>query len=208
MAIAIRITNPLKPSLPIDPSLDSLAFEHPPSSGLASVAISFQADGAAMTTSAVLEDGDIAASLQRLEPDSQDPEYVNQQLQGAFAALHTISRRILELVIQELQLRERPRRFAGSHAWALSGGPWKDLPQRILMTGVQLLSAYRLDAAWKQHLQHLINLGEHPLTATLHLQEAQADRGTRFRWIQATTAAELAIKEALLRLEPRLSPLM
>jgi len=50
--------------------------------------------------------------------------------------------------------------------------------------------------------------GDQPLLAAQHLHEARRHRGTRFRWIVATTAAELAIKEALLRMEPKFAPLL
>jgi hypothetical protein len=50
--------------------------------------------------------------------------------------------------------------------------------------------------------------GEHALLATAYLREAKQKRGTRFRWVAATTAAELAVKEVLVRLEPKLESVL
>jgi hypothetical protein len=82
------------------------------------------------------------------------------------------------------------------------------LPINIIATGARLRPRYSLDAEWKDHIQAIFDLHEEPLIAFEHLHEARRHRGTRFTWIEATIAAELAIKEALARLEPRLTPVL
>lgn len=66
----------------------------------------------------------------------------------------------------------------------------------------------KLDSEWCEHIQTLLNLHEEPLIAIEHMHEAQRYRGDRFSWIEASIAAELAIKEALVRLEPLVEVLL
>jgi len=57
-------------------------------------------------------------------------------------------------------------------------------------------------------LERILARQERPFIAYEHLREAYRSSDFRFAWIQAAAAAELGIKEALLRLEPRLDPLL
>jgi hypothetical protein len=124
------------------------------------------------------------------------------------APLHTAHQRILSLITQELELDEHGGLISGASQWSFDGHNWATLPINIIATGARLRPRYSLDAEWKDHIQAIFDLHEEPLIAFEHLHEARRHRGTRFTWIEATIAAELAIKEALARLEPRLTPVL
>jgi hypothetical protein len=131
-----------------------------------------------------------------------------QEMRKLFAPLRTGHERMLNLITQEQELDEPRMLMSGSSQWSFDGYNWVTLPINIMMTGVTLRPRYSLDAEWKGHIQAIFDLREEPFIAFEHLHEARRGRGARFTWIEATIAAELAIKEALSRLEPRLTPLL
>jgi hypothetical protein len=88
------------------------------------------------------------------------------------------------------------------------GHNWVTLPINMIAGAATLRPRYSLNAEWKGHIQAILDLHEEPFIAFEHIHEAKRDRGARFTWIEATIAAELAIKEALSRIEPRLTPLL
>ncbi|MDB0567402.1 hypothetical protein AB6Q13_10340 [Ralstonia solanacearum] len=68
----------------------------------------------------------------------------------------------------------------------------------------QIRSELPLNDLTRQGLQEAIDNGYEPLLAERHLYRAYQETVPRFRWIDATIAAELAIKEALVRKMPSL----
>jgi len=51
-------------------------------------------------------------------------------------------------------------------------------------------------------IQHCIDSGFEPFIALDFLYKAKIEENTKFKWIYATIAAELAIKEFIIRKEP------
>jgi hypothetical protein len=57
-------------------------------------------------------------------------------------------------------------------------------------------------------IQALLDSNFQPLEALRHLHRAERESDPRSKWIEATIAAELAVKEVLMRLHPNLSTLL
>jgi len=139
---------------------------------------------------------------------SELPSDARGALEAVFGHLHSLNRWVFDLTLQELRLYDERYLTSGPREWSRDGTTWHELPHEIRFTGQEMYPVYKLDAEWMAHLQELVRAGEQPFLAAQHLHEARRHRGTRFRWIEATTAAELAIKEALLRIEPKFAPLL
>ena len=75
------------------------------------------------------------------------------------------------------------------------------------ITGANLYLLHSLDTDWQTHIQLLLNMNERPFLAFEYLHEARRSTD-RSAWINGTIAAEMAIKEALTRIEPRLASLL
>jgi hypothetical protein len=145
--------------------------------------------------------------LTATQPDDLQAS-ICHEMQELFTPLHCANDRVFKLVVQELEFDERRVLTSGARQWRLEDSTWVDWPHTIIMTGVFIRPGYNLDPGWRDHIQVILNLREEPFVAFEHLHEAWRDRYTRSAWIDATIAAELAIKEALARLEPKLVSLL
>lgn len=120
-------------------------------------------------------------------------------------------------------IREAVRQFAGllkqelhrydindelidnSHyEWSLGDNQWFLIPQELRATLIALYSLDNLDAITAKSLQEVLFENEEALVATSYLHQARNSENGRYQWIYATMAAELAIKEILVRIEPKL----
>lgn len=165
-------------------------------------------DGTCIVSSATVDDysGLICSPL---TPDGLQlqPEALNT-FKAVCGHLYQLNRQLFALILQELCLYSERHLMSGLREWSVDGIKWHEIPQEIWVTGIEAYPIHNLDIEWMNHLQHLVRSGEQPFLASRHLHEARQHRGVRFRWIEATTAAELAIKEALARMEPKLIPLL
>jgi len=130
-------------------------------------------------------------------------EYINISI-----ALHNATRHIFDLIRQELYLYELRWLTSNPDEWLNNNEEWKIIPWQTISTAWRSHSAYKLDKKWVSHLQLLLDRGEEALLAIEHLHEAERAVGPQFQWIEATIAAELAIKEILVRIEPKLEVLL
>jgi len=87
--------------------------------------------------------------------------------------------------------------------WSLGDNQWFSIP-RGLRVDVEVTSLRNLDERLAKHLQELLLEDEEALVATSYLHQARNSMNRRYKWIYATMAAELAIKEILVRIEPKL----
>ena len=92
--------------------------------------------------------------------------------------------------------------------WSPDGLVWHEVWDFGLSMVVEVSVNGKLDERWQRRVQKLLDEGEEPLLAMEHLYEAYKSDGLRFKWIEATIAAELAIKEMLIRMEPKLETLL
>jgi len=91
--------------------------------------------------------------------------------------------------------------------WSLGDNQWFS-PPRELRVDVELSSLGNLGAITAKSLQEVLFEDEEALVATSYLHQARNSRNRRYRWIYATMAAELAVKEILVRIEPKLQKIV
>lgn len=91
--------------------------------------------------------------------------------------------------------------------WSKDGKEWKRISQR-LKVAVSVTGTLNLDKDSCKWLQDYIDSDYQPFLALRHLHRARKESMPRHRWIEATIAAELAIKEFLIRRKPELTTLL
>ncbi|MBW0933546.1 hypothetical protein [Priestia megaterium] len=79
---------------------------------------------------------------------------------------------------------------------------WKDIPKESMLQMGPSTSPRYLTQEASITIQNYINQKIDPFVALKHLHRARKDEVPRHMWIEATIAAELAIKEFLIRLKP------
>lgn len=88
-------------------------------------------------------------------------------------------------------------------AWSQDGENWRSFPNAIHMAMESCIVFPRFDEAAYRSLQSLLESPDPIVTDSLrHLHRAKNDRVPRHKWIDATIAAELAIKEFLITIRP------
>jgi hypothetical protein len=124
--------------------------------------------------------------------------------------LTTVSRRVLRLLQQELEdptLLPTNELANSKFGWSQDGEIWLPMAVRY-SAAIYSHSVGQLNERSRQIVQKRLTDGEEPLLAMQHLYETHKSDGLRFKWIEATIAAELAIKEMLIRMEPKLETLL
>jgi hypothetical protein len=91
--------------------------------------------------------------------------------------------------------------------WSKDKSKWNPILQaRTLTLDVQIECP--LDTSTSQIIQYYLQNNFTPFYALRHLHKAKREKNARYKWIDATIAAELAIKEFLIRLKPELAILL
>ena len=85
---------------------------------------------------------------------------------------------------------------------------WAAFPARLRATLDQIRTVVPLDSRSVRWLQTYLDEGFRPFVAMRHLHRAENDDRPWAKWIEATVAAELAIKEYLSRRRPELETLL
>ena len=91
--------------------------------------------------------------------------------------------------------------------WSIDKSKWKELPMIICAT-LDSHNFISLDENSTKDIQNYIENDFEPLFALRHLHKARKEGNPRHKWIDATIAAELAIKEFLIRLKPDIKTLL
>ena len=94
-----------------------------------------------------------------------------------------------------------------SERWKSSNSEWRDIPSTMHVS-LENHSTWPLDERAHHAVQEALDTGALPLVGMRHLQRAKYDSQPHYKWIDATIAAELAIKEILCRADPNLRPLL
>ncbi len=207
--LLMRHTCGVQPPLPVADGRGPFTFVQPDSYDSVEIEVQLSAAGDELASRARFN---ISVDLSQRLSELAEPRQVGADDRDALITLTrklaAAQRRLLHFILQELRIEARHTLTyrSGSH-WSIDGESWKAVPSTGLMAGVNVRPLFKVDEEWHIHIQSLLHSHEEPLLATHHLREAQRNDGP-FAWIQATVAAELAIKEALLRLERRLEPLL
>jgi hypothetical protein len=91
--------------------------------------------------------------------------------------------------------------------WSIDGITFRTFPTVPIMS-FSGVSALPLNDHTYAQLREAISHGYRPLVGERHLYRAIQEPVPRFKWIDATMAAELCVKEALVRKNPQLEALM
>jgi len=91
--------------------------------------------------------------------------------------------------------------------WSKYKSNWKPFPSRIYVT-LDDRGFWQLNKETAKDIQNYILNDFKPFFALRHLHRAINENNPRYKWIDATIAAELAIKEFLIRREPCIKDLL
>ncbi len=94
-----------------------------------------------------------------------------------------------------------------SREWRVSNGNWVSIPSSFSCT-IDEFKIQQIDENLCKDIQSTIDEEIKPLLALCHLHRAKNERIPKYKWIDATIAAELAIKEILLRKKPDLEVIL
>jgi len=126
--------------------------------------------------------------------------------------LNSAVRRVLEYVkffLGRYEISDEVASEISTFTWAMdrNSHEYRHSPGKISgKIGVNFQQELNHDIRLK--LQHGINENIQPFFAMRHIYRAIQEKNPKFKWIDATIAAELAIKEALIRKEPKLAALI
>jgi hypothetical protein len=120
----------------------------------------------------------------------------------AFSPVHEV----LKYVLRQHDIKERIHQTA---RWYSSDGvQWDELPFQLMML-MGPSTGYSLHAALDQSIQTFLDNDRHCfMDALRHLHQAYRPDLPRYSWIDCTIAAELAIKEFLIRYRPEWKTLL
>ncbi|MCK4792333.1 MAG: hypothetical protein KAV87_51865 [Desulfobacteraceae bacterium] len=124
--------------------------------------------------------------------------------------LITSVKRVLNAIkycLKHIELEEELLGIKGTF-WSIDKKNWEGFPGGPLS---MVLSSYGLQALNKKSAKlledYLVN-GPEPFLALSFLHRAKRERNPKYRWIDATIAAELAVKEFLILFKPEIEPVL
>lgn len=113
---------------------------------------------------------------------------------------------LLKYHLRHYDLKERSFSIK-SEKWGDENLEMYDIPTKINML-LNATSVQPLNKESHKAVQQAITSGVFPLVAMRHLHRAKHESEPHHKWIDATIAAELAIKEVLSRANPNIAPIL
>jgi len=149
--------------------------------------------------------------LQILKTDEYDMliDSDKRKLHEITSPIRESMRQFVGLVKQELHRSDIRDELIGNLRieWSLDNGQWYAVPSKVTVYG-WVYSLGNMNESYAKRLQKLLLENEEALVATNYLHQARNAESGRYQWIYATIAAELAIKEVLARMEPKLQVIL
>jgi hypothetical protein len=152
-----------------------------------------------------------------LQSDIYDGSKLSSQLQIELSEINVCilqaTRKVLNLIKYSFNQSQIEENLFSSKEkyWSLDETEWKRLPV-ILSSTVDILSKKFLNENSAEIIQKYLNTELNPFSepffALRTLHKAKEERNSRYKWIDATIAAELAIKEFLTRFIPKIETLL
>ena len=195
-------------SIIVDESLKDYTFIV--SKGEQSVGVRLLQDGKNIEAESVVDsfESNILQILRTSDYDKlNDGE--KKQLSDITRPIREAVRQFAGLLKQELHRYDVSDELIGNahHEWSLDGNQWFRIPYGLSMQ-IRTSSLGNLNTATAKSLQELLSGNEEALVATSYLHQAMNSDNRRYQWIYATMAAELAIKEILVRIEPKVQVIL
>ena len=145
-----------------------------------------------------------------VKTDLDLPKSVQGEFGQLFDTITDATNRVARLIKYGLDfadLSESP--FAeGARRWSIDGLDWKPVTRTIHLREEWDPNRVALDAETAHQIQDYIHTDYEPFFSLIHLHRAKNDPDPRYKWIYATIAAELAIKEFLIGKFPELEALL
>jgi hypothetical protein len=137
------------------------------------------------------------------------PEVFEPTYQLICSELNSAARRVVEYIkffLGRYEIADEVTSDITIFSWAfdVNSDNYLEVPRKV--TGNLFFNSQRpLDYTVRVQLQEGIKKGITPFVAMRHIYRATQEKNPNFKWIDATIAAELAIKEALIRKVPTLA---
>lgn len=157
------------------------------------------------------------ALLDELERVGIDGDKLEKRWREPLAEIHNVLGAAIERLLfvikfyldEELVSETQLRRPFGWE-WSVAGKDWRYGPARIEVGGVDVVTVPGYQGNLTSRVEAAVSGANLPLLihAMRHLHRAKLERDPRFRWIDATIAAELGIKEFLSTYKPELESLL
>jgi len=148
-----------------------------------------------------------------LQMDIQDGKTLSQKLQAELSSMESniskATKKVLYLIKYCLNCPDLNDNLFSSKGvyWSMDKSKWKRIPERTYAIIDEHLFL-SLNEITSKSIQNYIENDFEPFFALRHLHRAKEEQNPRHKWIDATIAAELAIKEFLIRLKPDIETLL
>jgi hypothetical protein len=162
------------------------------------------------STAKIQASSELVAALRSERPVPTWNRTLQDELGKQTVPLSDSVRFVHALLRQELRRHEKHTLTSvAGLLWSDNGRSWRQRDdRRLVFTRARGRSLPKVDLRFVRHLQQLARSREEPLFALEFLFAAERLDEDEYSWVLATTAAELAIKEALIRAEPSLKTLL
>jgi hypothetical protein len=209
--ISVRRLHTVVPPVVTDPASAPFHFERPATDEVPPVQLVVSADGKSIESTASFPIPDDLAGQLAAHSGFAPPPPLQAVVREFGQPLSEAAETLLRLFMQEIGAAKDHglRTSYDAITWRLADSPWGPVPNPPVSMEFSIGPIIgRFNAGTAAALQALLLARERPFMAFDHLREAFRSEDNRFAWIQAAAAAELGVKEALLRLEPRLHALL
>lgn len=149
--------------------------------------------------------------LQILKTDEYDKliDSDKRKLHEITSPIRESMKQLVGLIKQELHRSDIRDELIGNLRieWSLGDNQWYPILSKLTIY-TWAYSLGNMQESNAKRLQKLLLENEEVLVATNYLHQARNAESGRYQWIYATIAAELAIKEVLARMEPKLQVIL
>lgn len=149
--------------------------------------------------------------LQILKTDEYDKliDSDKRKLHEITSPIRESMKQLVGLIKQELHRSDIRDELIGNLRieWSLGDNQWYPIPSKLTIY-TWAYSLGNMQESNAKRLQKLLLENEEVLVATNYLHQARNAESGRYQWLYATIAAELAIKEVLARMEPKLQVIL
>lgn len=144
----------------------------------------------------------------------ENVERLSEELETEFmniqSCIKSATERILVLIKYELrQVDIQENLFSlKDYFWSIDNNNWNKARHYGMRITTLTRGLLPLTKKTEESIQEKIQSDYKPFFALKHLHRARSENNPRYKWIDATIAAELAIKEFLIQHNPKLEPLL
>jgi hypothetical protein len=148
--------------------------------------------------------------LSSKEPVQEIPDSIEKEASAIRTHLTTSTRHVLNGIkycLKHIELEEELFSIKGTF-WSIDKKNWQGFPGGQLSMVFSSRSMEALNKKSAILLEEYLVKGPEPFLALSFLHRAKREKNSKYRWIDATIAAELAIKEFLIQFKPEIEPVL